>query len=231
MKFSQRTYTLELLDRDDIPFNDIKRNMQELNVINTYLGGHGITLAGVKELLHSQKLEKVVICEIGCGGGDNLYAINKWCEKNNVPASFIGIDINPHCISYAQEKNPSLACEWIRSDYADVMFTQRPHIIFSSLFCHHFPEEELKKMFRWMQENSSLGFFVNDLHRNRLAYYSIKMLTVIFSRSYLVKNDAPLSVLRGFTRKDLTTLLSHAAIKKHSIKWKWAFRWLIIVKR
>jgi hypothetical protein len=148
-----------------------------------------------------------------------------------VAACFIGIDINEHCISYAQEKNPSLSCEWIQSDYAEVIFDKKPHIIFSSLFCHHFPEEQLQKMFQWMHDNSSLGFFVNDLHRNRLAYYSIKMLTIIFSRSYLVKNDAPLSVLRGFSKNELKTLLSDASINKHSIKWKWAFRWLIIVKR
>ncbi|MDI3318935.1 methyltransferase domain-containing protein [Pinibacter sp. MAH-24] len=231
MKFSQRSYTQEFLDRDDIPFNDIKRNMQELDVINTWLGGHGITLSGIKELLQTQKLEKVIICEIGCGGGDNLCAINKWCEKNNVAAFFIGIDINAHCISYARERNPSISCEWITSDYAKVMFDQKPHIIFSSLFCHHFSEEQLQKMFQWMHANSSLGFFINDLHRNRLAYYSIKILTAIFSRSYLVKNDAPLSVLRGFSKSELNTILSDASIHKHSIKWKWAFRWLIIVKR
>ena len=44
--FSQRSYQQELLDRHDIPFIDIKRNMQELEFINKYLGGHQITIAG-----------------------------------------------------------------------------------------------------------------------------------------------------------------------------------------
>ena len=34
----------ELLDNDTIPFEDIRRNMQELNTINKWLGGHNITL-------------------------------------------------------------------------------------------------------------------------------------------------------------------------------------------
>ena len=33
-----RSNQKELLDRDDIPFEDIRRNMQELNVINALLG-------------------------------------------------------------------------------------------------------------------------------------------------------------------------------------------------
>ncbi|HXB43788.1 MAG TPA: hypothetical protein VNV85_07015, partial [Puia sp.] len=70
MDFSARSYNTELLDRDDIPFSDIEQNMRELNIINTWLGGHRITLRGVRKLIGNKK--EISICEIGCGGGDNL---------------------------------------------------------------------------------------------------------------------------------------------------------------
>ena len=38
MDFSVRSYKKELLDRDDIPFADIRQNMQELDFINAKLG-------------------------------------------------------------------------------------------------------------------------------------------------------------------------------------------------
>lgn len=38
-----RSYQKELLDGDNIPFDDIKQNMKELNIINTLLGGHDIS--------------------------------------------------------------------------------------------------------------------------------------------------------------------------------------------
>ena len=82
-----------------------------------------------------------------------------------------------------------------------------------------------------MHQNAEKGFFIADLHRHPLAYYSIKWLTGLFSKSYLVKNDAPLSVLRGFSRKEWESLLTKAGIKNYSIRWKWAFRWLIIVEK
>ena len=80
MNLTHRSYQKELLDRDDIPFEDISRNMQELNFINTHLGGHAITLKGLKKILSKIKNEKdeLVVCEIGCGGGDNLRVINNW---------------------------------------------------------------------------------------------------------------------------------------------------------
>jgi 2-polyprenyl-3-methyl-5-hydroxy-6-metoxy-1,4-benzoquinol methylase len=234
MDLSERSYRKELLDRDDIPFDDIKRNMAELNIINTYLGGHAITLKGLKNILSSKHQEpvqqQIVICEIGCGGGDNLKAIASWCKKKNIQASFIGIDINPDCITIAKESCKKLQSEFIIADYKTVTLENVPDIVFSSLFCHHFLNDELVQMLRWMVKNCTAGFFINDLHRHPIAFYSIKWLSQLFSKSYLVKHDAPLSVARAFSKKDWLTLLEKAGIIDYKIEWKWAFRWLIIAK-
>ena len=106
---------------------------------------------------------------------------------------------------------------------------EKPDILFSSLFCHHFKEDELILQLQWMQQNSKLGFFINDLQRNTIAYYAIKLLTGLFSKSYLVKHDAPLSVARGFIRKEWKELLNSAGIYNYTLQWKWAFRYLITV--
>jgi 2-polyprenyl-3-methyl-5-hydroxy-6-metoxy-1,4-benzoquinol methylase len=229
MDFSTRSYQKEWLDRDDIPFDAIKRNMRELDLINGWLGGHRITLSGLKEFIKDQK--KITICEVGCGGGDNLAAIGKWCEKNRIDAAFTGIDINPHCIAVAKSRFKGSNSRFIASDFRSVQFeNEKCDVLFSSLFCHHFSDEELISMFHWMQENSRLGFFINDLHRHPLAYHSIAILTKLFSRSWLVKHDAPVSVSRGFIRSEWESLLEQAGIRPDLVQWKWAFRWLIIVK-
>lgn len=229
--FTKRSYQKELLDRDDIPFEYIMQNMKELDNINTRLGGHKITITGIKLLIKNiiQNTDKPIsICEIGCGGGDNLRVIRNWCEKKNIAATYTGIDINPHCINFAQSRKENNGIAFICSDYKTVRFEQSPDFIYSSLFCHHFTDEELVEMLRWCRQNSSAGFFINDLHRHPLAYYSIKFLTSIFSKSYLVKNDAPLSVRRGFSKKEMQVLLKNTGITVYSIKWKWAFRWLVV---
>ena len=224
-----RTDAKELLDADDIPFADIRQNMQELNTINTLLGGHAITIKGFKKLLAGSK--NLRICEIGCGGGDNLAVIYHYCKKNNIKITLIGIDIKESCIAYAKESS-NIPATWICSDYKTAdLSNQRPDIIFSSLFCHHFKEAELIFMLQWMRNNCSKGFFINDLHRHPLAYYSIKLITGLFSRSYLVKNDAPLSVARGFTKKEWKDIFKKAEITHINISWQWAFRHLIVYKK
>jgi len=218
-----------LLDDDDIPFADIRQNMKELNNINTWLGGHAITCKGLELILKKHEPgQAIIICEIGCGGGDNLMALSRWCTKKNIDVQFIGIDIKPACIEFAKQQCAGLKADWIASDYLQSKFSVKPDIIFSSLFCHHFSESELCSMLRWMQKNCTKGFFINDLHRHLLAYYSIKLITRLFSKSYLVKNDAPLSVARGFKKNEWQTIFMAAEIKRYTLSWQWAFRHLII---
>ena len=227
--FKCRSYQKELLDGPAIPFEDIKRNMQELDLINRRLGGHAITLKGISGLLPLARSSDfpLHIAEIGCGGGDNLKAIQSWASTKGIEVRLTGIDINRECIAYASEQSTGAGISFIHSDYRDVTWEKKPHIIFSSLFCHHFTDQELVDMLQWMRCGSRLGFFINDLHRHPLAYYSIKCLTRLFSRSYLVKNDAPLSVKRGFKRQEWKHLFEQAGMANFVCEWQWAFRWLI----
>lgn len=226
MNLRKRSSQKELLDQDNIPFEDIKQNLKELNTINTLLGGHAITLAGIKKLLPQENNTPIHIVEIGSGGGDNLAYLQKKLKGN---FKFTGVDLKDSCIAFAQEKYPGI--DFICSDYLKAHFEVQPDIIFSSLFCHHFTEADLVVQYQWMQERAQLGFVINDLQRHPLAYYSIKFLTRWFSKSYLVKNDAPLSVARGFKKEELSILLKQVQISNVRIWWKWAFRYLVVARK
>jgi 2-polyprenyl-3-methyl-5-hydroxy-6-metoxy-1,4-benzoquinol methylase len=227
--FKKRSVKKELLDGDNIPFAAIKRNMQELDFINRKLGGHDITLDGIVALIKDRPHfnKHLHIMEIGCGGGDNLRAIKEWAIHIKLPVRLIGIDINEECIAYASSQERNADIQFVYSDYRLTQLQTKPDIVFSSLFCHHFTDEELVEQLKWMQQHCSTGFFINDLHRHPAAYYSIKTLTTLFSKSYLVKNDAPLSVLRGFKRKDWERLFARAEIENYTCTWRWAYRWLV----
>ena len=226
---SNRSYKKELLDDPIIPFVHIKQNLRELNTINSLLGGHRVSIEGIKTIMRKWPVKKsFTVCEIGCGGGDNLVAIATWCKKNDIAVHCIGIDIKAECIAYAKEQAVTLDATWIISDFMDTRFEDQPDIIFCSLFCHHFTEPELDEMLSWMQTNAALGFVINDLHRHPIAYYSIKIITAVFSNSYLVKNDAPLSVAKGFKIREWKSILAAAGIQRYTLSWKWAFRHLIV---
>jgi 2-polyprenyl-3-methyl-5-hydroxy-6-metoxy-1,4-benzoquinol methylase len=225
--FNKRSDKLELLDADDIPQEDLFQNLRELDFINTWLGGHEVVLKVLRQFKITQNTK---IYEIGSGGGDNLRAIDKWAKKHELQVNLGGIDLKKDCVEFAKNHSQNSSIDWQECSYQVADFgDKKPDIIFNSLFCHHFTDQQLIEMLQWMQANSKQGFFICDLHRHPLAYYSIRLLTAVFSQSYLVKNDAPLSVLRGFSKTEWVNLLHKAGMKQYKIKWYWAFRWGITV--
>jgi 2-polyprenyl-3-methyl-5-hydroxy-6-metoxy-1,4-benzoquinol methylase len=229
--FKKRSDKKELLDADFIPKNDLFQNLAELNTINTLLGGHAVSIKAFKNF-GIQPCEKIRIIDIGCGGGDNLRTIANYGRKNNLNIELIGIDLKPECLEYAKLQcvnYPEIS--FIQSDYRDLIQTGMEFdIAFACLFNHHLSNEENELFFDWCYTHSKRGFFINDLHRNPLAHYSIKWLTQVFSKSYLVKNDAPLSVLRGFKKNELQSILDKNKIPAIT-KWAWAFRYMVISKK
>jgi len=226
-KFSHRSYEPELLDAPNIPKELVFKNLRELDVVNRLLGGHAITLAGIKKLV-VDKAKAYRIVDIGCGGGDAMKQIAKWANTNQFVVELIGVDMNADAIQFMKEECKEFSnITGIVSDYRDYLKSNTDvDIVHCSLFCHHLKDDELIELFQYMNQYAKVGFIINDLQRHWFAYYSIKFLTRILNGSALIKNDAPLSVLRGFRKEELNELLEKAGVNNFSIKWKWAFRYL-----
>ena len=225
--FKYRSDKKELLDGDHIPDKDLFLNLKELDTINHLLGGYNITFSALSEVIKPGKSYTLV--DIGCGGGDTLKRINQWRLKQHYDLKLIGVDIKEVCIAYSKQNNADNGIQFICDDYRN-SFKHIPHIdiLHACLFCHHLSEKQLIELIQFTIHNKSV-LVINDLERNPIAYYSIKWLTKLFSKSYLVKNDAALSVLRGFKKAEWIAILQKAGASRFSVKNKWAFRHRVIV--
>jgi 2-polyprenyl-3-methyl-5-hydroxy-6-metoxy-1,4-benzoquinol methylase len=231
MHLRRRSNEKEYLDGDDIATTDLCLNLSELDVINRYLGGYKASLNGLKEILRSNKKINTIL-DIGFGGGDSIKQFAIYSAKNNLDHFYYGVDLKRDCISYAEKnlsplKNKELICDDFRNISTDLL--SKIDIIHSSLFLHHLSNDEIIGLLKFAKSNNCT-FLANDLHRHWLAYYSIKFLTALFSKSYLVKNDAPISVKRGFKKAEIESLLKQSGFTDFSVKWSWAFRYIIIAR-
>jgi SAM-dependent methyltransferase len=221
---SQRSQALELLDAPDIPPEDLWRNLAELDLINRTLGGHAVTLAGLQRLIQDRS-RVWRIADIGCGGGDSLKAIAAWAQRQGIKVALTGVDLKPECLEFARKSCQGLPIQWLATDYRAI--EAEFDIIVTSLFCHHLDPSQLRDFLIWSGQRAQMGLVINDLHRHALAWWSIRLLTGLFSRSYLVRNDAPLSVWRGFSRSELELALADSGWKAE-VEWRWAFRYLVV---
>jgi 2-polyprenyl-3-methyl-5-hydroxy-6-metoxy-1,4-benzoquinol methylase len=228
--FKQRSYEEEIMDDLKASGPIIPQTLKELEIINQRLGGNYVTTNGLDQLISENPRKKLRIADLGCGGGDILKLVAKWAVKKGYDVELIGFDANPHIIDYAKENCiglPEITFA-IQDIFSDEFKSQKFDIILCTLFTHHFHEDDLAKIFKQFKEQSNLGVIINDLHRHWLAFYSIRILTILFSKSDMVKNDGPLSVKRAFKKSDLKQIMSNTSITKYSLKWMWAFRWQLI---
>lgn len=223
-----RSDELEIMDDLNISGPVIGQTLRELNTINRRLGGNQISVSAYKKL--AKKAKDIVFADLGCGGGDIMAEMAKWNRKNHINGSFVGIDANPHIVEYAEENTkeyPEITYKAINI-FSDEFKNQQFDIIHCCLFVHHFTTKELITLFKQFKAQAKLGVIINDLHRHPLAYWSISILTSLFSKSMMVKNDASVSVARGFKKRELKKILKEAGINSYQLKWKWAFRWKIV---
>lgn len=229
MSLQTRSGELEIMDDLDCHGEVVDQTLRELEVINRLLGGDDVTINGIDQLIEKSSQKNYSIADFGCGGGDLAMKIVKWGRKRNLTLEVEGIDANPHIIQFAKQNcKPFNEITFVANDV--FKNTKTYDIITATLFVHHFDDDQLVKLFKSMHDHSKIGVVINDIHRHSLSYHSIRLLTRFFSKSAMVKFDAPLSVRRAFKRQELIHILKKAGIKNYSLKWKWAFRWQLIMK-
>ena len=171
------------------------------------------------------------IIDLGCGGGDILREIADFGRRKNLRFKLVGIDANEETIRYARQISPAYPeisyehCDIFSKEFRSMNYD----IVLSTLFLHHFGDQELPDLINQMINRASMGIIINDLHRNRLAYYLFKFICLFISNT-MIKEDGLTSVLRGFKRHELEKLAERNGLLG-KIAWKWAFRYQWIIKR
>jgi len=228
--FKQRSSEPELMDDLDFKGEVMDRTLQDLKKTNKWLGGDNITLEEVKEVINSNKEMSFSIVDVGCGGGDTLRLLADYGRKNKIRLELKGIDANAYIIDYAKKNTAEYSeISYLQANvFSEDFKKQKFDIISCSLFCHHFEDDELVSLLVQLKKQARLAVVINDLHRHWLAYYSITLLSKLFSKSYMFKYDSRLSVLKAFKKKELVVILEKAGYSRFTIKWEWAFRFKII---
>lgn len=218
------------MDDFDISGEVVDQTLIELDVINRLLGGNQISLKAFRKLLKTHSIGS--LADLGCGGGDIIIAMDHIAEQNKQEVQFTGVDANPNIAAYARKNTSSIRQIEISSENIldETFWIRKFDVIHCCLFTHHFTDEQLVDLLLKFKSSARHAIIINDLHRHWLAYYAINLLTRFFSKSYMVKHDAALSVLRGFRRKELKNILHQAGISNYQLRWRWAFRWELIIQ-
>lgn len=227
---STRSSENEQLDNLDLSGDDLNKTLSGLSTINKYLGNTSATFHAVKrEIRKTNKSLKII--DLGCGGGDNLRAISNWCQTNNQTIELLGIDGNANALAYAQQQNnPTSAINYLKADILDSNFVLPTcDILISSHFMYHFSDDEIVTFLKKSEKNISNKIIFSELQRSTFAYLLFKMSSVFLPFSKIVKQDGLVAIRRAYTKTELHSILERAEFTGYKVKWKWAFRFLVLI--
>ena len=232
--FVNTTYRSEKTElMDDFSNNGVllRDTLDKLAGINKWLGGNRVTINGLRKLINGHPKEKIInVIDIGCGGGDLIREVANYFYKNGYSFKITGIDANKDALAYADELSrmyPEINfrhCNIFSNDFKSIKYD----VVLSSLFLHHFKDEQLIEFLPKILKKASLGIIVNDLHRHPVAYYLFRLLCLLINNN-MVKEDGLTSILKGFKQQDLERISKEIGAK-YQIKWKWAFRYQWIIQ-
>ena len=206
----------ELMDEPGLPEAEVADAYRVLRRVNRQLGNLRALRWEVRRALQEDLARggpaALSILDVGSGSGDLPAAMHRALETWDIRPTILALDRDPTALRLAA----SLPVAAVGGDALRLPFADRSiDVVTAVKFAHHFEGDALAGLLSEMARVAARRVIVLDIRRHRLAYWGFIAWSRAFTRNRLVRFDGPLSVLRGFTSRELVDLASPIV----------AFRW------
>jgi 2-polyprenyl-3-methyl-5-hydroxy-6-metoxy-1,4-benzoquinol methylase len=227
----ERRSVPELLDLppDSYARDELEGLHKDLTFLNCHLGNGRAVLKHLAAMHAETTEEGFTVLDVATGAADIPIAIAMWARQAGIRVGITAVDIDPASIGFARrrcEPYPEITLA-VADGFALPFANRRFDYVLCSKTAHHFTEEKVLQMIKEFSRVARRGYVIVDLRRSWIAYLLIYLLTRLFSRNRLSRNDGPLSVLKSFTPGELAALASRSGTSVFRVS-KEPF-WLIVL--
>jgi SAM-dependent methyltransferase len=197
--------------------DQLRACLHELSRVNRWTLGYRPWFVWLDAIL-PRLTGRIRILDVGCGNGDGVRRIAQWAEKRGITAELIGLDINPDSIAIAAEETSAAGnFQWICADVFDYEPPTPIHLILSSLFTHHLNDSNVVRFVAWMEQQATLGWFINDLSRSAVPYRFFRLFSRLANLHPFVQNDGPVSIARAFQPENWQEICAAAGLHPNDV--------------
>ncbi|MDA2934707.1 methyltransferase domain-containing protein [Acidobacteria bacterium AH-259-D05] len=233
---SKRSNAPEIIDAPNLSRSEWDVILRELRLANRWLGGSRAVVKELKSLVQElsqeeQGTREIRIVDFGSGSADIPMALVAWARRKGYSIQVLAVDIDSSVCKIAQYHTRYFPEIVILQGDVQRSFLKEGScdLILCSAFLHHFGNEKIMRLLEDFRLRARKGIVISDLHRHLLAYVGIRLLTALLSRSKAIRHDGPLSVLKGFRREEIQSIVGGTGIEGTRLKWRWAFRYVIFI--
>lgn len=228
ISLGSRAQLSEQMDDPDLDPEIYRSVLSDLSRVNRWTLAARPTLSFLSRATGPARRFRLL--DVGFGHGDMLRRIARWAKRRGISAELIGADLNPR----SEEAARAATTEELKIDYrtGDYRDQQGPFdVIVSSLVAHHMSAAELRQFIRFMEENATRGWLINDLHRRWLPYLGYRHLARLLRTHRIVREDGTLSIARSFRPPEWQEILEDAGVPEGAARIFRSFPYRLCVER
>ncbi len=205
----RRQRGIEIMDEPSADPDLVVRSLADVALANRFFGG---SRAVVRELMHfiesTGNSSAISLLDVGTGLGDIPVAASRSALRRGVRIDAVGIDASEASLR-ARIDRATLA---VRGDALLLPFANGSFdVVTCSQLLHHFEEPHLRKLVLELNRVARLRVIVSDIRRSWLAAAGLWLASFPLRFHPVSRHDGVVSVMRGFTRTELQSIVQSAA--------------------
>ncbi len=216
----KRVVTPELLDSDSGTTVEIAAALSDLRQINRWFGGVATTQSMIARLVRKHGARSLSLLEVAAGSGHVPHAASARMDKLGVRLQVTLLDRAPSHLKNGSENGSSaVAGDALALPFADGSFD----LVSSCLFAHHLEPPEFVQFVNESLRVSRRAVIINDVVRAPIHLVLVYVSLALY-RSRFNRNDAPASVRRAYTVREMNEMLGQTMAARVEIRRRPVFR-------
>jgi hypothetical protein len=185
---------------DTLPPEEARASLADLVRVNKYWGGHSTLRKLVDRVIPPG--EAFTLLDVGAASGDMGRCLREWRPQVQVT-----------CLDYIESHLEACAGSRVVGDAFALPFAPRSFdYVFSSLFLHHFTDEQVVELLAGFGRVARKQVLTIDLWRHPVPYYFISQTRWLFGWHPVTVYDGAISVEAAFSPGELTDLARRAGL-------------------
>ena len=197
----------EYFDELDRPVAETDIAFRELDRLNHFFRFHHAFMSRLPGWLGQDKCRQLNVLDVGAGTGLLGQKLSTWARARGWDWRFTNLDLNPIPLNSCPGQT-NVVGSALDLPFADGTFD----LVVASQMTHHLTNAQIVTHWREAWRVSRDAVFICDIHRNVGLYTLLWLTTLLMGTERTVREDALISVQRGFRCAEWRDLAAQAGI-------------------
>lgn len=221
----RRVAVPERLDADLGTPEQVQSSLADLRMLNRWFGGTSTAAALLKRISAAKGMTQLSLLDVAGASGDVAAGVDAALAPQGVRVQSVVLD---QAVSHLSSGNglPTICGSALHLPFRDSTFD----VVGCSLFLHHLEPSQIGPFLREAMRCARIAVMINDLRRSLVHWIAAGAGRVLY-RSPLTAHDAPASVRRAYTARELRHILVEAGYPQAEFTHHYFYRIGIVIWR